>query len=131
MIFFSSQSRAAFQVASLPGVTSTICRSTLSITRRMVSNGIPPSGSVIATFVGMSSPRSLASRASSLMSASGGSDRISARLVPEQHSDRLQAGELCFARPDRPPAWGSAPAPGQPSAKHRWRLQCRSQPPKT
>jgi hypothetical protein len=31
--------------------------------------------------------------------------------------------------PDRPPAWGSAPAPGQPSAKHRWRLQCRSQPP--
>jgi hypothetical protein len=30
---------------------------------------------------------------------------------------------------DRPPAWGSAPAPDAPSAKHRWRLQCRSQPP--
>jgi hypothetical protein len=28
----------------------------------------------------------------------GGSDGINARLVPEQHSDRLQAGELCFAR---------------------------------
>src|SRR6266404_4165115 len=28
----------------------------------------------------------------------GGSHGISARLVPEQHSDRLQAGELCFAR---------------------------------
>jgi hypothetical protein len=27
----------------------------------------------------------------------GGSEGISARLVPEQHSDRLQAGELCFA----------------------------------
>jgi SNF2-related domain len=57
------------------GVTSTICRSTIcrstrSITRRMVSNGMPLSGSVTATFVGMSSPSSRASRASSLMSAS-------------------------------------------------------------
>jgi hypothetical protein len=24
---------------------------------------------------------------------------------------------------DRPPAWGSAPAPGAPRAKHRWRWQ--------
>jgi hypothetical protein len=55
------------------GVKSTVfsfARSTLSITRRMVSKGIPPSGSVTATFVGMSSPSSRASRASSLMSAS-------------------------------------------------------------
>ena len=54
------------------GVTSTIfiCRSTRSITRRIVSNGMPLSGSVTATFVGMSSPSSRASRASSLMSAS-------------------------------------------------------------
>jgi hypothetical protein len=51
-------------------VTSTICRSTRSITRRMVSSSMPPSGSVTATFVGMSSPSSRASRASSLMSAS-------------------------------------------------------------
>jgi hypothetical protein len=36
----------------------------------MVSSDIPPSGSVTATFVGMSSPRSRASRASSLISAS-------------------------------------------------------------
>jgi hypothetical protein len=28
----------------------------------------------------------------------GDSDGISVRLVPEQHSDRLQADELCFAR---------------------------------
>jgi hypothetical protein len=28
----------------------------------------------------------------------GGSDGISDRLVPEQHSEGLQAGELCFAR---------------------------------
>jgi hypothetical protein len=44
------------------GVTSTICRSTRSITRRMVSSGMPPSASVTATFVGMSSPSSPASR---------------------------------------------------------------------
>src|SRR6266478_1308834 len=55
----------------------------------MVSKVIPPSGSVTATFVGMSSPSSRASRASTW---------ISARLVPEQHSDRLEAGALCFAR---------------------------------
>jgi hypothetical protein len=62
--FIAGSSDAGF------GVTSTICRSTRSITRRMVSKGIPLSGSVTATFVGMSSPRSLASRASILMSAS-------------------------------------------------------------
>jgi hypothetical protein len=40
------------------GVTSPICRSTRSITRRIVSNGMPLSGSVTATFVGMSNPNS-------------------------------------------------------------------------
>ena len=64
----------------------------------MVSKGIPPSGSIIATFVGMSSPSSRASRASSLMSASAALMGSALALVPEQHSDRLQAGELCFAR---------------------------------
>jgi hypothetical protein len=46
----------------------------------------------------MSSPNSLASRASSLIRASAALMGISARLVPEQHSDRLQANDLCFAR---------------------------------
>jgi hypothetical protein len=32
-------------------------------------------------------------------------------------------GRAVLRAPDRPPAWGSAPAPGQPSAKHRWTLR--------
>jgi hypothetical protein len=64
----------------------------------MVSKGIPPSGSVTATFVGMSSPSSRPLPRLELDERLGGSDGISARLIPKQHSDRLQASALCFAR---------------------------------
>jgi len=69
------------------GVTSTVsslARSSRSITRRMASSGMPfPSGSVTASFVGMSSPSSRASRASSLMSASAA---LIKETAPSAHS---------------------------------------------
>jgi len=63
------------------------------------------------------------------MSASAAPDGISARVVPEQHSDRLQAGELCFVRLIGLLLGNLGERPDAPRAKHRWRLQCRSQPP--
>src|SRR6266478_4026226 len=66
-LLWSSGSGAGSRVTS---TASAFARSTRSSTRRMASSGMPLSGSVMATCVGMSSPSSRASRASSLMSAS-------------------------------------------------------------
>src|SRR6266849_332683 len=66
----------------------------------------------------------------------GGSDGISARLVPEQHADRLEAGALCFARliglllgdPRQRPANRAPSAAGgcNPEARRRYLLESRA-----